>query len=324
LRHKDWHVWNRENVEKVLVDERKHREKQEKERHRQEQIASERRRNLLRARKSGAGEPSKTDGVAMNSAPSDVLDDEELPSLGGFQVREAMDFPPPTVTKNAEYESEMKAKRDKFEKEYLKRYMAEDHVAMPWYAAATSTIDAVIAAKDDDEEKAVASEATDSGLDDDGTTKAGEAREARAKLRAKAESEMKKKRSHEEEVALKRRKQTQAAEDPMRSMLHKKPSDKPRSDKHVSKDKSISAVSDKDKKHEKKTKKRRNSQSSSSSSSQLQTSSIEKLRQERLAREREAKVSLQKIIYADAQNVPSKPADERALPYNTAFNARRR
>jgi hypothetical protein len=81
------HVWNRDNVEKVLVDERKHREKQEKERHRQEQIASERRRNLLRARKAGDAAPAKTDGIAMNGAASDVLDDEELPALGGFQVR---------------------------------------------------------------------------------------------------------------------------------------------------------------------------------------------------------------------------------------------
>jgi hypothetical protein len=236
------------------------------------------------------------------------------------QVREALDFPPPTVAKNAEYEAEMKAKRDKFEKEYLKRYMAEDHVATPWYAAATSAIDAVIATKDDDEEQAAASEATDSGLDDDGTTKAGEAREARAKLRAKAESELKKKRSHEGEVsrssscdgndiiqvALKRRRQTQAAEDPMRLLLHKnKHSDKPRSDKQPPNGKFTSTASGKDAKHEKKARRKSESSSSSSSSSSprhkkrksssSQSVSMEKLRQERLAREREAKVTLQKV-----------------------------
>ena len=240
--HKNWHVWNRENVEKVLVDERKHREKEEQERIRREFVASERRRNVLRAKKAGGSaagnnEPSANSAsIASSGAPSDIVADSRdayddndndgadgigaTPrTMGGFHVRDVLDFPPPTTTRNAEYEAESKAKRDKFEKEFLKRYMAEDHVPTPWYAKPTSTIDELVAKADDDARANDANNDNDDDDDDDdddatefeddGTTTAGAVRDARDALKAKARAIVKKQRTSEELAAIERRKRTE-------------------------------------------------------------------------------------------------------------------
>ena len=64
LMHKSWNVWNRDNVEKVLRDERLHREEESKKRQRTDEVESESRTQLLRAKRAAAAESGADVGGA--------------------------------------------------------------------------------------------------------------------------------------------------------------------------------------------------------------------------------------------------------------------
>ncbi len=51
LRHKSWHVWNADNREKVMRDEREHAEEVEADRHKRQRLEQERNLELLRSGK---------------------------------------------------------------------------------------------------------------------------------------------------------------------------------------------------------------------------------------------------------------------------------
>jgi hypothetical protein len=84
LQHKSWNVWNRDNIEKVLKDERELAEKEEKKRAQLMSVESERRTEMLRARR------RKED---VNDAGKPVLDmggkGSELVSTGNSEHVEA-------------------------------------------------------------------------------------------------------------------------------------------------------------------------------------------------------------------------------------------
>lgn len=160
-----------------MVDERKHREKLELEKLRMEHVESEKRRTLLRAKRaelSGKGlfcnrtfffclkakfraltgcfavplplaappvqeiEPSES--VVRVSGASDLQTAVAVSSaaVSTISARAAMTIPPPVDTGNDEYAVEKQRERDKFEKQYLKRYLKDDKEATPWYLSSSA------------------------------------------------------------------------------------------------------------------------------------------------------------------------------------------
>ena len=59
LKHKSWNVWNRDNIEKVLRDERLNREEEQKKRKRVDETESESRTQVLRAKRAREGDLSE-------------------------------------------------------------------------------------------------------------------------------------------------------------------------------------------------------------------------------------------------------------------------
>ena len=65
LQHKSWNVWNRDNIEKVLKDERELAEKEEKKRAQLMSVESERRTEVLRARRRKGEASEDVDKIAL-------------------------------------------------------------------------------------------------------------------------------------------------------------------------------------------------------------------------------------------------------------------
>lgn len=87
LQHKSWNVWNRDNIEKVLRDEREHKEKEGEEHRRRGEVESESRTQLLRKRKqeeksAGGGDDhlgphARPRSVRFEAGDDDGDDDDE-------------------------------------------------------------------------------------------------------------------------------------------------------------------------------------------------------------------------------------------------------
>jgi hypothetical protein len=82
LQHKSWNVWNRDNIEKVLRDEREHKEKEGEEHRRRGEVESESRTQLLRKRKqeersAGGGDDQVVPHARPRSVRFEAGDDDD-------------------------------------------------------------------------------------------------------------------------------------------------------------------------------------------------------------------------------------------------------
>ena len=172
LQHKSWNVWNRDNIEKVLKDERELAEKEEQKRQQLMSVESERRTEMLRNRRqkssdggtatlesatrSGSIEPLQTDpaqdGQLVLSKGGEIAATGEGRTYKGYDLFEGVAALATSVQGNAsatssgtnrEHETE---KRKEKEKEHRKwglvalgqdSFTGESHAQKPWHAHLT-------------------------------------------------------------------------------------------------------------------------------------------------------------------------------------------
>ena len=155
LQHKSWHVGNRDNIERVLRDERELAEKEEQHRKSKSIVESERRTEALRKLKDGAAiEGAKGNGELEGVDPAKqsaalVAASDIPPKYKGYDLFEgivpavpsAVDNETSTASgKNTEHEKE---KRDEKEREERKcglvglgqdSFTGVSAAQKPWYA----------------------------------------------------------------------------------------------------------------------------------------------------------------------------------------------
>ncbi len=165
LQHKSWNVWNRDNIEKVLKDERELAEKEEKKRQQLMSVESERRTEMLRNRrqKSSDGATSTLEcepgSGAIESLQADpaqagqlVLSKSGDRAYKGYDLFEGVAALATSVQGNAsatssgtnrEHEAEKRKEKEKEERKWglvalgQDSFTGESHAQKPWYACPT-------------------------------------------------------------------------------------------------------------------------------------------------------------------------------------------
>ncbi|KAL0085774.1 hypothetical protein J3Q64DRAFT_1740427 [Phycomyces blakesleeanus] len=125
LPHKSWHVYNRENIEKVRKDEAKAKLEESSKQERVQLAESEARLNLLRQRAEKRLEESGISNNALSTTSQTLITGQSIEDI----LKAA-----PATSQNEEYVAEQKAKDDKWERQitmYLDKGVAEE---TPWYS----------------------------------------------------------------------------------------------------------------------------------------------------------------------------------------------
>eukprot|EP00696_Hemimastix_kukwesjijk_P013670 gnl/Hemi2/27117_TR9107_c0_g1_i2.p1 gnl/Hemi2/27117_TR9107_c0_g1~~gnl/Hemi2/27117_TR9107_c0_g1_i2.p1 ORF type:complete len:260 (+),score=51.96 gnl/Hemi2/27117_TR9107_c0_g1_i2:113-892(+) len=145
LPHKSWNVYNRDNVEKVKADERKHAEQEDKKRRRSELAEQEARVTAMRAKVPRLGDTASSSGgkltlPASSSSRGGGQVVASRPASRGhinfFEELEAGGTGLTTGGKNPEYEAEKKVEQEKWDRQittYLGQSAAETQKVKPWY-----------------------------------------------------------------------------------------------------------------------------------------------------------------------------------------------
>ncbi|KAI9025161.1 hypothetical protein CLU79DRAFT_744350 [Phycomyces nitens] len=137
LPHKSWHVYNRDNIEKVRKDEAKAKLEESAKQERVQLAESEARLNLLRKRAEerlgGTASGSNNSSSSSSSSSSSALVASSQALITGQSIEDILKAAPAN-NQNEEYVAEQKAKDDKWERQitmYLDKGVKED---TPWYS----------------------------------------------------------------------------------------------------------------------------------------------------------------------------------------------
>ncbi|TPX34766.1 hypothetical protein SeMB42_g07280 [Synchytrium endobioticum] len=124
LKHKSWHVYNKQNIERVRQDERRAAEEQERRDAKAQFAEQERRIASLRSQKH-ARLPDIDDAVEASERPS------KASKLERFSLFDE----PPNAGTNPEYEDDKRKEKEKLERQYT-MYLGQDRAGppqLPWY-----------------------------------------------------------------------------------------------------------------------------------------------------------------------------------------------
>ncbi|XP_054166747.1 leukocyte receptor cluster member 1 homolog [Oppia nitens] len=287
LRHKSWHVRNRNNIERVRRDEENARKEELAKQRRVDEAECEARVTLLRQRR------------GLTSLDTAIDSDNSDHKLGVFK-----DVGDKIETKNIEHEKEVKQERDEFEtKTGILKYLVDKDIdgSNNWYLESHEKRMKLI--KDDNDNNDLQKQLKDSKL-----KHMSDPLEVMKKYLDQMRSKNNNNNKNSDNKKYDKRKDLDKCKNSIEKREIQKKSTKHKKQKH--------------KKHKKR--KRYSSDSSSSSSSEERSKrlskSLEQLRAERLEREKTERQRAQELIYGKEVNKEAVVLDDRLRTYNSQFN----